>query len=49
MPRERVRRLIDPGAPFLEMSPLAAYGMYEGDVHGAGLVTGVGRVAVANA
>jgi 3-methylcrotonyl-CoA carboxylase beta subunit len=43
--RDRVERLIDPGAPFLELSPLAAFGMYEGDVHGAGLITGVGRVA----
>ncbi|MGF1463953.1 MAG: carboxyl transferase domain-containing protein [Maricaulaceae bacterium] len=44
LPRERVERLLDPGAPFLELSPLAAYDMYEGDVHGAGLITGVGRV-----
>jgi 3-methylcrotonyl-CoA carboxylase beta subunit len=43
--RERVARLIDPGSPFLEIGALAAYGMYEGDVHGAGLVTGVGRIA----
>jgi 3-methylcrotonyl-CoA carboxylase beta subunit len=43
--RERVARLLDPGSPFLEIGGLAAYGMYEGDVHGAGLVTGVGRVA----
>ena len=42
--RERVARLIDPGSPFLEIGGLAACGMYEGDVHGAGLVTGVGRV-----
>ncbi len=45
MARERVARLLDPGAPFLEIGGLAAFGMYEGDVHGAGLVTGVGRVA----
>src|SRR5579863_6049274 len=43
--RERVARLLDPGSPFLEVGALAACGMYEGDVHGAGLVTGVGRVA----
>ena len=44
LPRERVARLIDPGAPFLELSPLAAFGMYSGDIHGAGLITGIGRV-----
>ncbi len=42
--RERVARLLDPGSPFLEIGALAAFGMYEGDVHGAGLVTGVGLV-----
>ncbi len=45
MARERVARLIDPGSPFLEIGALAACGMYEGDVHGAGLVAGVGRVS----
>jgi 3-methylcrotonyl-CoA carboxylase beta subunit len=45
LPRERVERLIDPGSPFLELSPLAAFGMYEGDIHGAGIITGVGRVS----
>jgi 3-methylcrotonyl-CoA carboxylase beta subunit len=45
LPRERVQRLLDPGSPFLELSPLAANGMYEGDVHGAGMITGIGRVA----
>jgi 3-methylcrotonyl-CoA carboxylase beta subunit len=45
LPRERVERLIDPGSPFLEFSPLAAYGMYEGDIHGAGIITGIGRVS----
>ena len=44
MARERVARLIDPGSPFLEIGALAAGGMYEGDVHGAGLVCGVGRI-----
>ncbi|HEY3721167.1 MAG TPA: carboxyl transferase domain-containing protein, partial [Roseiarcus sp.] len=42
--RERVARLIDPASPFLEIGPLAAYGMYEGDVHGAGLIAGIGRI-----
>ena len=44
MVRERVARLLDPGSPFLEVGALAAFGMYEGDVHGAGLVTGVGMI-----
>jgi 3-methylcrotonyl-CoA carboxylase beta subunit len=44
LPRERVLRLIDPGSPFLELSPLAANGMYEDAIHGAGLITGIGRV-----
>jgi 3-methylcrotonyl-CoA carboxylase beta subunit len=43
--RDRVDRLLDPGSPFLELSPLAAHGMYGGAVPGAGIVTGVGRVA----
>ncbi|MBY0337926.1 MAG: methylcrotonoyl-CoA carboxylase, partial [Acetobacteraceae bacterium] len=45
LPRERVERLLDPGAPFLELSPLAAHGMYGGEVPAAGLITGLGRVA----
>jgi 3-methylcrotonyl-CoA carboxylase beta subunit len=45
LPRERVDRLLDPGAPFLELSPLAAHGLYDGDSPGAGIITGVGRVA----
>ena len=44
LPRERVMNLIDPGSPFLELSPLAAFGMYDGDIHGAGIITGIGRV-----
>ncbi|BDG71209.1 methylcrotonoyl-CoA carboxylase [Roseomonas fluvialis] len=44
LPRERVERLLDPGAPFLELSPLAAHGMYGGEVPGAGIITGIGRV-----
>src|SRR6266705_2180632 len=42
--RERVDRLLDPGSPFLELSPLAAWEMYDGEAPGAGLVTGIGRV-----
>ncbi|HRD74908.1 MAG TPA: carboxyl transferase domain-containing protein, partial [Hyphomicrobiaceae bacterium] len=45
LPRDRVLGLIDPGSPFLELSQLAAHGMYTGDIHGAGVITGVGRVA----
>jgi 3-methylcrotonyl-CoA carboxylase beta subunit len=45
LPRDRVMTLLDPGAPFLELSQLAAFGMYSGDIHGAGIITGVGRVA----
>ncbi|MEL7129781.1 MAG: carboxyl transferase domain-containing protein [Pseudomonadota bacterium] len=44
LPRERVERLIDPGAPFLEIGLLAANGMYDDEAPGAGLITGVGRV-----
>src|SRR6185295_3056642 len=44
LPRDRVTNLIDPGSPFLELSPLAANGMYEDAIHGAGLITGVGRI-----
>src|ERR1700751_5822274 len=45
LPRQRVMTLIDSGTPFLELSPLAANDMYEDTIHGAGLITGVGRVA----
>ncbi|HUK58947.1 MAG TPA: carboxyl transferase domain-containing protein [Stellaceae bacterium] len=44
LPRERIRLLLDPGAPFLELSPLAAYGMYGEDIPAAGIVTGIGPV-----
>jgi 3-methylcrotonyl-CoA carboxylase beta subunit len=44
LPRQRVMQLLDPGSPFLELSPLAANGMYEDPIHGAGLITGIGRV-----
>jgi 3-methylcrotonyl-CoA carboxylase beta subunit len=45
LPRDRIRTLLDPGAPFLELSQLAAYGMYGGDVPAAGIITGIGRIA----
>ena len=45
LPRERVEAILDPGSPFLELSPLAANGMYDGDAPAAGIVTGVGRVS----
>ncbi|MBL4784456.1 MAG: methylcrotonoyl-CoA carboxylase [Cohaesibacteraceae bacterium] len=44
LPRDRIIKLLDPGAAFLEFSQLAANGMYEADIHGAGLITGIGRV-----
>jgi len=43
--RERIDRLLDDGSPFLELSPLAAWEMYDNDAPGAGIVTGVGRVS----
>jgi len=43
--RERVRTLLDPGSPFLEIGQLAAWGMYGGDVPSASIVTGVGRIS----
>ena len=43
--RERIDKLLDPGSPFLELSPLAAWGLYEDDAPGAGIVTGMGRVS----
>jgi 3-methylcrotonyl-CoA carboxylase beta subunit len=44
LPRDRVMNLIDPGSPFLELSALAANGLYDDAIHGAGLITGIGRV-----
>ena len=44
LPRDRVMNLVDPGSPFLELSPLAANGMYGDAIHGAGLITGIGRI-----
>jgi len=43
--RERLDRLIDPGSPFLELSPLAAWDMYDGEAPSAGVVTGIARVS----
>ncbi len=45
LPRQRVAKLLDPGAPFLELSPLAANGLYDDAIHGAGLIAGIGRVS----
>ncbi|KVF03637.1 carboxyl transferase domain-containing protein [Burkholderia vietnamiensis] len=45
LPRDRIAQLLDPGAPFLELSQLAANGMYNDDAPGAGLITGIGRIA----
>jgi 3-methylcrotonyl-CoA carboxylase beta subunit len=45
LPRDRVMTLLDPGAPFLELSPLAADGLYDDAINGAGIITGVGRVS----
>ena len=45
LPRDRVERLLDVGSPFLELSQLAAYGMYDDEAPGAGMITGVGRVS----
>src|SRR5690606_1378443 len=42
--RERIDRLVDPGSAFLELSALAAYGLYDDEAPGAGIVTGIGRV-----
>lgn len=43
--RERIDALLDPGSPFLEVASLAAYAIYDGEAHSAGVVTGIGRVA----
>ncbi len=42
--RERIERLLDPGSAFLELSPLAATGLYDDDAPSAGIVTGIGRI-----
>src|SRR3954470_5890710 len=45
LPRDRVDGLLDPGSPFLELSALAAYGMYGDAAPGAGIITGIGRIS----
>ena len=45
LPRERVERLLDPGSPFLEIGQLAAHDLYGGEVPGAGVIAGIGRVS----
>ncbi len=44
LPRERVERLLDVGTPFLEVAPMAAYGMYGEDIPAAGVIAGIGRI-----
>src|SRR3954468_586756 len=43
--RERIDKLLDPASPFLELSPLAAWDLYDGEAPAAGIITGIGRVA----
>jgi 3-methylcrotonyl-CoA carboxylase beta subunit len=45
LPRDRVDSLLDQGSPFLELSPLAANGLYDDECPGAGVITGIGRVS----
>ena len=45
LPRERVERLLDPGSPLLEIGQLAAFDLYDGEVPGAGVIAGIGRVS----
>jgi 3-methylcrotonyl-CoA carboxylase beta subunit len=45
LPRDRLNAVLDPGSPFLELSQLAAYKVYEDEVPGAGIITGIGRIA----
>ncbi len=45
LPRERIRLLLDPGAPFLELSPLAGFGLYDDAVPAGGIITGIGRIS----
>ncbi|GAA2433189.1 carboxyl transferase domain-containing protein [Streptomyces macrosporus] len=45
LPRDRVDALLDPGSPFLELAPLAADGMYDGQAPAAGVIAGIGRVS----
>ncbi|MEP6942038.1 MAG: carboxyl transferase domain-containing protein, partial [Betaproteobacteria bacterium] len=45
LPRERIRALLDPGSPFLELSQLAAWDMYDDRIASAGIICGIGRIA----
>ena len=45
LPRDRIRSLVDRGAPFLEIGQLAAYGLYDDEVPSAGIITGIGQVS----
>ena len=45
LPRDRVERLLDPGSPFLEIGQLAAFDLYHGEIPGAGMIAGIGRVS----
>jgi len=45
LPRDRIDLLLDPGSPFIELSALAAHGMYDDEVPAAGIITGIGRVS----
>ena len=45
LPRQRLALLLDPGSPFLELSQLAAFGLYNDEVPGAGLIAGLGRIS----
>jgi len=45
LPRDRVDTLLDPGSPFLELAPLAADGLYDGQAPAAGVIAGIGRVS----
>ena len=45
LPRDRVRTLVDRGAPFLEIGQLAAYGLYDNEVPSAGMIAGIGQIS----
>lgn len=45
LPRDRVRTLVDRGAPFLEIGQLAAYGLYDNEVPSAGIIAGIGQIS----
>src|SRR3954463_12372216 len=48
LPRARIALLLDAGSPFLELAPLAAFGLYRNEVPAAGVIAGVGRVSGRN-